>query len=103
VLQKPELTQLIDLDGDEITDEYRTVCNSWGISGDFHEFAFGLVHKDGYFYANLSLAMRLMSDEKQQRDRGRTIKIGMDGKYEAINFGLRQPNGLGSALKETYL
>lgn len=95
VLQKPELTQLIDLDGDEIIDEYRTVCNSWGISGDFHEFAFGLVYKDGYFYANLSLAMRLMSDEKQQRDRGRTIKIGMDGKYEAINFGLRQPNGIG--------
>ncbi len=95
VLQKPELTQLIDLDGDEIIDEYRTVCNSWGISGDFHEFAFGLVYKDGYFYANLSLAMRLMSDEKQQRDRGRTIKIGMDGKYEPLNSGLRQPNGIG--------
>ena len=28
VLQKPELTQLIDLNGDEIIDEYRTVCNS---------------------------------------------------------------------------
>ncbi|MEJ7831260.1 MAG: c-type cytochrome, partial [Segetibacter sp.] len=95
VLQKPELTQLIDLDGDEIIDEYRTVCNSWGISGDFHEFAFGLIYKDGYFYANLSLAMRLMSDEKQQRDRGKTIKIGMDGRYETINFGLRQPNGIG--------
>lgn len=95
VLQKPELTELIDADGDEIIDEYRTVCNSWGISGDFHEFAFGLVYKNGFFYANLSLAMRLMSDEKQQPDRGRTIKIGMDGSYEAISYGLRQPNGIG--------
>jgi cytochrome c len=95
VLQKPELTQLIDLDGDEIIDEYRTVCNAWGVTGDFHEFAFGLVYKDGYFYATLSLAMRLMSNEKQQPDRGKTIKIGMDGSYEWINYGLRQPNGIG--------
>jgi cytochrome c len=95
VLQKPELTQLIDLDGDEIIDEYRTVCNAWGVSNDFHEFAFGLVYKDGYFYATLSLAMRLMSDEKQQPDRGKTIKIAMDGSYEWINYGLRQPNGIG--------
>ncbi len=95
VLQKPELTELIDLNGDEIIDEYRTVCNAWGISGDFHEFAFGLVYKNGHFYATLSLAMRLMADEKQQRDRGKTIKIGMDGSYEWINYGLRQPNGIG--------
>ena len=95
VLQKQELTQLIDLDGDEIIDEYRAVCNSWSVSNDFHEFAFGLVFKDGYFYATLSLAMRLMSNEKQQRDRGKTIKIGMDGSYEWINYGLRQPNGIG--------
>jgi len=95
VLQKQELTQLIDVDGDEITDEYRAVCNSWAVSSDFHEFAFGLVYKDGYFYATLSLAMRLMSNEKQQADRGKTIKIGMDGSYEWINYGLRQPNGIG--------
>jgi len=95
VLQKPELTELIDLDGDEIIDEYRTICNAWGVSGDFHEFAFGLVYKDGYFYANLSLAMRLMSNEKQKPDLGKTIKIGMDGSYEWINYGLRQPNGIG--------
>ena len=95
VLQKPELTQLIDLNGDEIIDEYRTVCNSWGVTGDFHEFAFGLVYKDGYFYATLSLAMRLMSDEKQKADRGKTIKIGTDGSFEWVNYGLRQPNGIG--------
>jgi cytochrome c len=95
VLQKPELTELIDLDGDDIIDEYRTICNSWGISGDFHEFAFGLLFKDGYFYANLSLAMRLMSDEKQKPGRGQTIKIDMNGNYETINYGLRQPNGIG--------
>jgi cytochrome c len=95
VLQKHELTQLVDLDGDEIIDEYRVICNSWGVSNDFHEFAFGLVYKEGYFYATLSLAMRLMADEQQKFDRGRTIKISRDGSYEWLNFGLRTPNGIG--------
>jgi cytochrome c len=100
VLQKPELTQLIDLNGDDIIDEYRTICNSWGISDDFHEYAFGLAYKDGYFYATLSLAMRLMSTEKQKPDRGKTIKIAMDGSYQWINYGLRQPNGIGIGVDE---
>src|SRR5688572_13139756 len=95
VLQKQELTQLVDNDGDEIIDEYRAICNSWGVTGDFHEFAFGLVYKDGYFYATLSMAMRLMSHEKQKPDRGRAIRISMDGTYEWINYGLRTPNGIG--------
>lgn len=95
VMQKQELTKLIDLNGDDITDQYQAVCNSWGVTGDFHEFAFGLVYKDGYFYATLSMAMRLMANERQQPDRGKAIKIGMDGSYESINYGLRTPNGIG--------
>lgn len=95
VLQKHELTRLKDLDGDEVADEYEAVCNSWGVSPDFHEFAFGLVYKDGYFYATLSMAMRLMSHERQQPDRGRTLRISKDGSYEWINHGLRTPNGIG--------
>ncbi len=95
VLQKQELTQLIDHDGDEIIDEYRTICNGWGVTADFHEFAFGLVHQDGYFYATLSMAMRLTEDEKQLPDRGRTIRISPDGSFESVNFGLRTPNGIG--------
>jgi cytochrome c len=95
VLQKHELTKLIDHNGDEVTDEYEAICNSWGVTSDFHEFAFGLVYKDGYFYATLSLAMRLMSNEKQHPDRGRTIRISKDGTFESINYGLRTPNGIG--------
>ena len=53
VMQKQELTQLIDEDGDDIIDEYEAVCNQWGVTADFHEFGFGLVYKDGYFYATL--------------------------------------------------
>ncbi len=95
VLQKQELTKLIDHDGDGIIDEYRTICNSWGATADFHEFSFGLVYKEGYFYATLSMAMRLTPDQKQLPDRGRTIKISQDGTFESVNYGLRTPNGIG--------
>ncbi|MFB9295761.1 c-type cytochrome [Persicitalea jodogahamensis] len=95
VLQKQELTKLIDHDGDEVIDEYRTICNSWEATADFHEFSFGLVYRDGYFYATLSMAMRLTPEEKQLPDRGRTIRISKDGSFESVNFGLRTPNGIG--------
>lgn len=95
VLQKQELTHLIDRDGDEVIDEYRTVCNSWEVSNDFHEFAFGLVYQDGYFYVTLSMAMRLIGDEQQKFDRGRTLRVSPNGSYEWINYGLRTPNGIG--------
>lgn len=95
VLQKQELTKLIDLDKDGIIDEYRAVCNTWQVSPDFHEFAFGLVYKEGYFYVGLSMAMRLKPGELQLQDRGRVIKIAPNGSYEWVNYGLRTPNGIG--------
>ncbi|WP_299529527.1 c-type cytochrome [Ulvibacterium sp.] len=100
VLQKQELTQLIDHDGDGITDEYKSICNTFDVSMDFHEFAFGLVYKDDYFYANLSMPMRLMSNEKPLPDRGKTLKIAKDGSYEEVIYGLRTPNGIGVGMDE---
>lgn len=42
VMQKNELTQLVDNDGDGITDEYRSICNAFGVTADFHEYSYGL-------------------------------------------------------------
>lgn len=95
VLQKQELTHLIDHNGDDQADEYRSVCHSFGVTADFHEFSYGLVWHEGYFYANLGLAMRLMSFERQHPDRGKTIKIAPDGTWKEVVSGLRQCNGIG--------
>lgn len=100
VLQKHELTHLRDLDGDEVIDAYDAVCNTWGVTSDFHEFAFGLVYKGGYFYATLSMAMRLMAHERQHPDRGRTLRISKDGTYDWVNYGLRTPNGIGLGIDD---
>ncbi|MDX1909211.1 MAG: family 16 glycoside hydrolase [Bacteroidia bacterium] len=98
VLQKQELTHLIDHDQDGIIDEYRTVCNGWRASANFHEFAFGLVYKDGYFYATLATAINPggASTQPQIPDRGKVIKISRaDGTFSFIASGLRTPNGIG--------
>jgi cytochrome c len=98
VLQKQELTKLIDLDGDEVIDEYRNISNQWQTSGNFHEFAFGLAYRDGYFYANLAIAIQPggASTPKQIQDRGKVMKISREtGAVDFIASGLRTPNGIG--------
>ncbi|MDX2064576.1 MAG: family 16 glycoside hydrolase [Fimbriimonadaceae bacterium] len=98
VLQKQELTKLIDRNGDEVTDEYYAVANGWGVTDNFHEFAFGLVYDKGYFYANLAIAIDPggASTQPQNPDRGKVVKIDANtGDYEFVASGLRTPNGIG--------
>ena len=98
ILQKQELTKLVDLDGDEMIDEYQTISNDWRVSANFHEFAFGLVYEDGYFYGTLATAINPggASTQPQIQDRGRIVKISeADGSVEFIAQGLRTPNGIG--------
>jgi cytochrome c len=98
VMQKQELTKLVDLNQDEIIDEYQTVCNGWKVSANFHEFAFGLVYKDGYFYGTLATAINPggASTKPQIPDRGKVVKISRkDGSFSLISSGLRTPNGIG--------
>jgi PA14 domain len=58
VSQKHELTELNDTNGDGVIDQFRTVA-TWPFDGNFHEFAFGLLYQDGFFYLNLSVSINL--------------------------------------------
>lgn len=98
VLQKQELTKLVDTDGDDIIDEYQCFAKGWRASANFHEFAFGLVYKEGYFYAALAIAINPggASTRPQGLDRGKVVKISAkDGSIEFIARGLRTPDGVG--------
>lgn len=98
ILQKQELTKLIDHDGDDIIDEYYTLCNQWQVSANFHEFSFGMAYKDGWFYGALAIAILPggASANPQIPDRGKAIRVNKDtGKMEIIAEGLRTPNGVG--------
>ncbi|MGI8922903.1 MAG: family 16 glycoside hydrolase [Fimbriimonadales bacterium] len=97
VLQKQELTKLIDHDGDDVINEYYAVANGWGVTANFHEFAFGLLYDKGFFYANLAIAIDPggKSTQPQNPDRGKVVKISKDGDFEFVASGLRTPNGIG--------
>ncbi|MBY8852545.1 hypothetical protein K7G98_31675, partial [Saccharothrix sp. MB29] len=56
VSQKHQLTELTDTNGDDVVDQSRAVA-TWPYGGNFHEFAFGLLYKDGAFYLSLSVAI----------------------------------------------
>jgi cytochrome c len=98
VLQKQELTELVDGDGDGVTDLYRCACNGWPVTPNFHEFAFGLAERGGWLYANLAVAIDPggASSQEQATDRGSAIRIHADdGRWEVVARGLRTPNGIG--------
>ncbi|GGT33503.1 hypothetical protein GCM10010271_41830 [Streptomyces kurssanovii] len=98
VSQKHELTELSDVDGDDVVDERRTVA-TWPFGGNFHEFAFGLLHRDGFFYLNLSVAINYggaTTDPQPARNRGTTVKVNAKtGEVSYVAGGLRTPNGIG--------
>lgn len=98
IMQKQEMTELIDTNGDELIDEYRTHCDDWGVSNNFHEFGFGLAEKDGYLYANLATGIMPGGAGMigQHKDRGSCIKVSIeDGSMTKVANGLRTPNGIG--------
>ena len=124
VAQQSELTRIVDTDGDERADLYQTLSDQWGMSGNYHEYAYGLARDgEGNFYIGLGLASgssrhrfsgrgettarslfaddpkpgtvaRLMHNSPASY-RGWVIKITPAGEFVPVASGFRQPNGLG--------
>ncbi len=98
VLQKQELTELIDHDGDDVIDEYRAFSTGWPVTANFHSFAFGLAHRDNHLYALLSVCVLPggASCPDQQATQGKLLAIDLaDGSWDIHASGFRTPNGIG--------
>lgn len=113
VMQRSELTRLRDTNGDGVADSYETICDSFGLTGNYHEFAFGpLPAPDGGWFVALNTASNGAGIRQELRgefrDRGRegrmysvvpwrgwVVKISPDGKLTPWASGFRSPNGLG--------
>jgi hypothetical protein len=94
VIQRPELTKVVDRDGDGTADEFTTVCDQWGVSGDYHEYAFGPARdKDGNFFITLNVGFGGGHQSKAPW-RGWCVKVSPDGTMEPWAYGLRSPNGV---------
>ncbi|MDQ0364036.1 family 16 glycoside hydrolase [Catenuloplanes indicus] len=98
VSQKHELTELRDTNKDDILDTRRTVA-TWPFGGNFHEFAFGLLYRNGKFYLNLSVSINYggaTTDPQPVGGRGTHIVVDRkSGEVTAVAGGLRTPNGIG--------
>ena len=93
VVQRPELTKLVTKDGEAAT-EFTTVCDKWGVSGDYHEFAFGPARdKEGNFYITLNVGFG-GGHQAKAAWRGWCVKVTPEGKMEPFAYGLRSPNGI---------
>jgi len=114
VMQRPELTRVIDTDGDGKADHFQTLCDDWGMSGNYHEFAFGpAVGPDGKYYVSLNCASSGDGIFKEVRGefrkdgrpgrmyacvpyRGWVLRVDpRTGDMEPYALGFRSPNGIG--------
>ncbi|MEU7799992.1 ricin-type beta-trefoil lectin domain protein [Micromonospora arborensis] len=98
VSEKQRLTRLVNTGGDEVAERLETVA-TWPYGGKFHEFAFGLLYQDGFFYVNLSVAIDYggaTTVPQPAPNRGTTIKVSKDtGAVSYVAGGLRTPHGIG--------
>lgn len=98
-IQRGELSRLVDVDADGRVDRIDTIASSWGVSGNYHEFAFGLpVDDDGNFYVGLNVAFfepKWWHGKSTVPYRGWVLRIAPDGTTTPVASGFRSPCGLG--------
>jgi hypothetical protein len=96
VTHRPEVSKIRDTDGDGVADEFETVSDAWGISGDYHEYAFA-----SKFDAedNLWIVLCLTgSFDSNVPYRGWCVRVNADGRFLPTASGIRSPGGVGMNL-----
>jgi hypothetical protein len=96
VAQRGELTRLRDEDGDGRADLFETVADGWGVSGNYHEFAFGpRLDGAGRMWVTLCVGFCGGLGKSIVPWRGWAVIVHADGRIEPVCGGLRAPNGIG--------
>jgi len=99
VLQRTELSRLRDLDGDGVAERIDTVANDWGLSDNYHEFAFGLPRDAaGNLYFSLNLGFfnpEWFHGQSKVKHRGWLLRCTPEGVVEPFAMGFRSPAGVG--------
>jgi glucose/arabinose dehydrogenase len=88
-----EVARLKDRNGTGRADVFETVCDKWGVSGDYHEYAFGSrFDKNGDLWVLLCLTGSFTS---QAPFRGWAVRVKPDGEMVPTCSGIRSPGGIG--------
>ncbi len=95
LMQRTELTRLRDINRDGTADEYLTVAKGWGVTGNYHEYAYGPKLDpagDMWVTLNSSIGEKLTPEDQW---RGWSLRIRPDGSWTPVSAGMRSPSGLG--------
>lgn len=96
VVERSGLTRLLDTDGDNVADRFENLCNEWGLTGNYHEYAYGLDQdRDGNFYVALNVSFIKGADSPVPY-RGWVVQVRPDGTMAPFCYGFRSPNGMGT-------
>lgn len=99
-VQRTELTRIRDLDQDGVADEYWTVSKPWGVTGSYHEYAYGpAIDSQGRFWITLNTSIGKGPVPEDDAWRGWSILVQPDGSWEPVSGGFRSPSGLGFNLE----
>lgn len=107
--QRSELTRLRDTDGDGVADQYLTAAKGWGVTGHYHEYAYGPKRDgNGDLWITLNIGLGLSGPQlnrvlpnpalgyRQALWRGWGMKLDDTGQLQPICAGMRSPSGLGA-------
>lgn len=79
VMQRCELTRVIDRDGDGTADRFDNLFDNFGVSGNYHEYAFGpAISPEGDYFIALNVASGLGTISQEVR--GGFLKTGFPRK-----------------------
>jgi glucose/arabinose dehydrogenase len=96
VAQRGELTKLIDENGDDRVDILQTISDRWGVSGNYHEFAFGpKLDGEGRLWVTLNIGFCGSLGKSIVPWRGWAVIVNEDRTLTPVCGGLRSPNGIG--------
>ena len=108
-VQRSELTSIRDRSGDGTADEYTTIAKGWGVTGHYHEYAYGpKLDRDGNMWLTLNIGLGLKDEHRrrairdpvlgvtQGRWRGWGMKVTPQGELIPVCAGMRSPCGIGA-------
>jgi hypothetical protein len=95
-VQRTELTRIRDTDEDGFADEYWTIAKGWGVTGNYHEYAYGPQFDDqGNAWITLNIGIGKGPVPEDTAWRGWSIKVTPDGSWQPVSGGFRSPSGMG--------
>ena len=107
VSQRPEVTRLVDEDGDGTADRYATICDQIAMEANFHQYNYGLVKGKiaGNLHGILSCSGLSKPDGSPASANGFSpipyrmwsYQISPSGEFRPWSSGLRTANGIGKS------